>query len=293
MNLPHQDFAFTLLTPAMVGGAVVEPVRLNNQGGGAGPRKPDPSSGSEPEMRTASIRGQIRWWHRFGGISPVCSQVWGRTEPVPDIASRIRLEILPRSPFVSAPVRMLPHAQRDNSNPNNPWAKLESHRRGINAEETFTLRLTRLVGCPKTHWEAAQKAVKLWLLLGGLGVRSSRAAGSVWPIGEWVPQDDKAFGETLRELGFSRAVRLTDSELPETAASVWREIASDTVNNARYLGTVGDGQRVPSPVKMKVVRLGKAARLLWVGPDRATLDGALHVLSGKRLGAMLWIDILP
>ncbi len=292
MNLPHSDFHFTVLTPAMVGGAVVQPIALHGRQNPSAARQPDTTSGSEPEMRAASIRGQVRWWHRFAHLSPACDQVWGRTEPTPVIASRVRLEILPRGELQTQPAQLLPHAGRDGTNHRNPWAKVESYRRGITPGEIFILRLTRLVGCSQAAWDAAEKAVKVWLLLGCLGVRANRAAGSVWPTDAWAPQDEAGLKTLLTDLGYSKPVSIAAAALGATPQEL-RKAASDTVENEAFLGTARPGKRKPSPTKMKVVRFGTTHRLILTAPDSATLSGAHIALCAKPLGGATWTPILP
>ena len=292
MNLPTRDFPFLLLTPALVGGAEVKPGTLEGRAdpNRSAPRRVNPQSGSLPEMRAASIRGQVRWWHRFAHVSPHSNEVWGRSEPAPAIASRIGLEILPRPPFSHAPVRTLPHTEEfDRENPKNPWAKVESFRRGIHEGESFTLRLTRLPSCDDRAWQAAERAVKLWLLLGGIGLRSNRATGSVWPQDPaWTPVDEAALAAELTRLGYQRPVSLADARLGGGSPDELRKAASDTVDNENFLGGARAGRRKPSPVKMKVIQLGGTYRLLLTAPKPATLEGAQAVLSAKPLGRVPW-----
>jgi hypothetical protein len=297
MKLYFEDFSFDLMTPAMIGGAEVTPVALLFRNDRAGPRSPDQASGSKPEMRVASIRGHVRWWHRFAGLQPPFHAVWGQTEPTAS-ASRVALSVVPRLEFDHKPTRMLPHAGLDCTTSPPSWAKAESHRRGIAASEKFTIRVTRLVGCGEREWKAAVNAVKIWLLLGGIGVRSSRAAGSVWPNGDWVPRDCVGLKAALAELGFRNAVAMPDLGLLDdqrvaherNEALRCRLAASDTVSGSpEYFGSIKP--RRPSPLKMKVALLGDRPVLLITGLDSEEMAAARAELKGHPLGDVPWHTI--
>ncbi|MBP7948963.1 MAG: hypothetical protein KA004_04850 [Verrucomicrobiales bacterium] len=261
MKLPFIEYPFTLLTPAMIGGAE----------GKAAPA----------EMRVASIRGQVRWWHRKAGLVPNCNQVWGQTEPAV-VASKVSLTLAPTTPPSHREVDILPHKQ-------------SGFRDSILPLHKQSLILRRLVGCQQGEWEAAQKAVKLWLLLGGLGLRVNRAAGSVWPVGDWVPTDEASLKTTLTQLGYTQPVSLADASILEhknlatdvSHAKKLRHAASDTVSVPRYFGSIKP--RTPSPLKMKVIRLGANHRLLLTGLSLAAMAAARTALgTSKPLGSAAW-----
>jgi CRISPR/Cas system CMR-associated protein Cmr1 (group 7 of RAMP superfamily) len=252
MKLPEVTYSFSLLTPAMIGGAE--------------------GKSASAEMRVASIRGQVRWWHRKADLSPSCNHVWGQTEPSV-IASQVSLTLLPSITPDRKEVPILPHKQ-------------SGFRDSILPPKKQTLILRRLVGCDKGHWTAAQQAVKLWLLLGGLGLRVNRAAGSVWPDGEWVPTNEDDLKRLLATLGYHHPVRLAAASLATTPQEL-RRAASDTVDGSPHLfGCINP--RKPSPLKMKVIRLGADYRLLLTGLDDAGMDAARRALAGKDLGRAEW-----
>jgi hypothetical protein len=266
MRLSAIEFPFTLLTPAMIGGAE----------GKAG----------TAEMRIASIRGQIRWWHRKAVLHPACPHVWGETEPSV-IASKVSLTLLPSRVSSRREVAILPH-------------KHGGTRDALLPPSPHSLMLRRLAGCQPGEWEAAQNAVKVWLLLGGIGLRVNRAAGSVWPVGDWVPQDAANLRTELTRLRFppSAPLALADNSIlshpklveEKTDALKLRHAASDTVSVPRYFG--GISPRVASPLKMKVIRLGEDYRLLLTGLDAAGMNAARCALgTGKPLGSVSWHTI--
>ena len=166
MILPTKTYPFKLLTACFCGGA-------DNQLAPA-------------EMRVPSIRGQVRAWHREISGAETVNRIWGSTDGEGG-ASRVALvwdaSILPRQ--AQPKPHILPH-------------KNQGPRPALAAGQSFTLTLQRLIGCSTDDWVGAQNAVKLWLLIGCLGLRANRAAGSVWPVGDWVPQTSEKLGETLR-----------------------------------------------------------------------------------------------
>jgi hypothetical protein len=244
--------------------------------------------GGRAEARVASIRGQVRWWHRKAQLQPVCNVVWGQTTPSV-IGSKVSLCILPSPDAQHQKADILPHALDKSGKPRDALA----------SDQFFKLRLTRLVGCSPEAWEAALKAVKLWLLLGTIGLRANRAAGSVWPVGDWVPKDVAALGTELPKLGYSRPVMLADKAIlshsslhhEPTDALKLRHAASDTVKGHRqYFGEIQP--RTPSPLKMKVIRLDGECHLLLTGLDLAGMAAARKALgNGKPLGSVPWAQL--
>lgn len=248
MQLSAFDFPFTLLTPCFSGTAL---------------GKHD----DHAEMRIPPIRGHVRLWHRALYGSPDANRVWGNTNGNEGQGSRVALRFLGRvsDRHESPKPTLLPH--KPNPNHRGPRAALATG-------ESFTLRLQRLVGCANHDWDHAQRAVKLWLLLGSLGLRSNRAAGSVWPEGNWVPRDADSLKTTLAALGLAdwsvAVIGLDTQNTPEEL----RETASDTVAgspHSRIFGRINP-QRMPSPTKFKVARLGAGHCLLACAPREHILD---------------------
>lgn len=246
--------------------------------GGAGGKS------AKAEMRVSSIRGQVRWWHRKSNINPACNNVWGQTEPR-IVASKISIALLPSLAPTHIKAPILPHDIKKSGNP----------RDAIACDQEFRLRLTRLVGCSKEAWEAARNAVKIWLLLGCIGLRANRAAGSVWPVGDWVPKDEPNLKSTVRRLGYKSDIRLADASIVNheslsgeaSDSAKLRHAASNTVSVQEWFG--GIKPRKPSPLKMKVIKLGEHHRLLLTGLSDDDLRKAHKALgSRKPLGAVSW-----
>lgn len=246
MQLHHLDFPFTLLTPCFSGTAL---------------GKHD----DRAEMRVPPIRGQVRFWHRALFGAPDANRVWGSTNGNEGQGSRVALRFLGRvsDRHESPKPTLLPH--KPNPTHRGPRAALA-------AGESFTLRLDRLVGCTNDDWDHAQRAVKLWLLLGCLGLRSNRAAGSVWPKDPWAPADADALRTTVQNLGLAQwSLALVGLNAGKTPAEL-RETASDTIQGAPHRRVFGGiNERQPSPVKLKVVRLASRTCLLACAPSEEIL----------------------
>ena len=208
MKLPVREIPFRLLTPCFCGGAQ-----------------------HEAELRVPSIRGQIRFWHgeRFDQAS--LARVWGAVGDKPT-ASQIAVtaKMLASSPDPRFE-RLLPHA--DPHSPNKDESKKANSEGDALLPGDYHLTLRWLPSrpppenpqSPAQDWTAAQTAVRLWLLIGAIGLRSNRAAGSVWPINPpepeqaWVPQTEQQLADTLNQLGF--AGRAT---VPAVRRVQWRAV---------------------------------------------------------------------
>ncbi len=274
MQLHCVDLSFTLLTPCFSGTALG---KLDDHA----------------EMRVPPIRGHVRFWHRALFGTPDANRVWGSTSADEGQGSRVALRFVDNvsGRHEHPTATLLPH--KDNSNHRGPRPALASG-------ENFQLRLQRLVGCTKDDWDHAQRAVRLWLLLGCLGLRSNRAAGSVWPEDNWVPQNAAALKATLQNLGLKNwsvaIVGLTAGQPPDEL----RKSASDTIQNNPHGEVFGaiKPQRKPSPTKFKVVRLGQTCCLLAVAPQshipgqggvsRTILQEAEHLLRNVKPSPTRW-----
>lgn len=228
-------------------------------------------SRNNPEIRVASIRGQIREWRRMRGREKYAIEdVWGGDKNSMK-ASKIGLE-LPWDTASTPSEPLLPH-------------KGSPKRDAIPHTTTFMLKLRRLVGCTDTLWAEAKRDVQTWLLLGCLGQRANRAAGSVWRL-DWRFASIEDFRKQLLSVQIPQNwdVRLCDQAFDD--AEEVRTVASDTVRNQKYFGDIPrkedrNSKRLPSPTKMKVIRVGNAYRLLLMAKTSDLLDDAIECLKAK------------
>ncbi len=225
----------------------------------------------KPEIRGMSIRGMIREWTRLLGGNP--DDVWGGKGGNAGKAGIAISSISSRK----TDSFLLPH--KGGIKPS-----------AIEAGATFELVLSRLVGCTDQMWIEAQKNVENWLLLGCLGQRANRAAGSVWNS-DWNFKSQKEFLEKsptknilLSNEGFNN---------PEEV----RIIASDTV--AGHPDIFGDikrkddyrSERVSSPIKMKVVKIAGKFHLLLFAKQPIILVKAVKLVKYDRPDNKNWSKV--
>lgn len=270
MKLQTAKFTFTLLTPAFVGTALG---RYSDRA----------------EMRVPPIRGMVRFWHRALYGVPDANNVWGATAGEEGRGSRVSLHLKSESLIGKDKERLLPHCN-PNSQDKLEKRKAQSKSYAISDGKSFTIELQRLVGCSSDDWQHAQNALKLWLLVGCIGLRANRAAGSVWPQDNFVPRTPEDFRRLLRDdLGFTWSLKVGRGD--NLNASALRETASDTRGgNPIFFG--GCNPRVPSPVKFKVVQFSDGPALLAMAQDQNTLDGALNCLLRKGRWQRLSWEVL-
>ncbi|MCB1129270.1 MAG: hypothetical protein KDM81_22410, partial [Verrucomicrobiae bacterium] len=148
---------------------------------------------NRPELRAPSIKGQLRWWYDalfadekeeqrlFGFVSTRQNSRLGLHG---NEASRILVRLRPLTAQApTAPTEFMPHKGREGGTkqaiPAGTRYELSIHpRRGPQSAEQ-NRRLERVLDA--------------WLLLGAVGQRSNRGAGSVWP--DDAPVEAAAFME--------------------------------------------------------------------------------------------------
>jgi CRISPR/Cas system CMR-associated protein Cmr1 (group 7 of RAMP superfamily) len=207
-----------------------------------------------------SIKGQLRWWTRallgngkaeydlFGGIQ-------GRRNGYPDD------DAVP-GPFV---FRLVTPNLRRAEAPLCPHDFDKGRRQALQPAENAEFELhwfPRLAARAEASAANLQKVIDAWLLLGAVGCRSNRAAGSVWRAG--YQPNVTTFEQDIIDLKLPDhlAVRVL-----ETDSEKLREVATDTlqgpmVDNA--LGFVRGNNRKASPLKLKIGRFSDGNRLIAV-----------------------------
>ena len=218
---------------------------------------------TQSELRVPPIRGHVRMWHVSAFGIDSCNEIWGSTAG-DGAGSRVAMKLTELPPPSTVGSDVLPHKDNERQRGSRP---------ALVAGSRAALELTRLPLCDDTQWDRAQDAVKLWLLLGTLGLRSARAAGSVWPIDDakvpWVPTDAAALKKRLTTLGLkNNSVALIGVGKTKTAADL-RTTASDTVSDRAVFG--GINERAPSPTRFKVILLGAENCLVATAPHRSTV----------------------
>lgn len=265
-SLPTHTFDFEFLTPCFSGTA-------------------EGKNAESSVLRVPPIRGHIRMWHvsLFGAAD--ANAVWGSTAG-DGCGSKVGVALKSWISESKADAAILPH-------------KKSAFRVALKVGSPATLVITRLPGCSSNQWEHAEKATKLWLLLGTLGLRSARAAGSVWPSGSWVPQDAAALKTTLNTLGYKQPVQQVDAAILKDKSLAYekndalklRHAASDTVGGSPRLFGGINPTRQPSPLKMKVALFATGPVLLLTGLSTSDMASAHGALKGHPLGCVSWNPI--
>ena len=232
-----------------------------------------------PEVRPASIRGQLHWWFRaLGGRPQDENAIFGSVHGGAT-ASKIVIRV---SSIVgnTGRVNTLPHKNGDQAGPKAAF-QVGTH---------FDLHvLTRLGGLSSSLMSAFDRALESWLLLGTLGLRSTRAAGSFrWePLGANLraPTDFAAYKARCAKLLEKARLRFALLGQSYSNAEKARRVVSDTLggrNDHRGQSDLADlrdplgkiiGGRKTSPLRFRVVNAGDQFRIAAVWDDRTEVTG--------------------
>ncbi|MEX2578860.1 MAG: RAMP superfamily CRISPR-associated protein [Verrucomicrobiales bacterium] len=247
-----------------------------------------------PELRGPTVRGQLRWWFAalfgqdrngrpgaeetaiFGGVGggPSASRFTVRPVPV-TTASPDQREILPHKP---------------NSNHRGPKAAF------LPGTEFRVDLLSRREGLSEDPSAKLARALDAWLLLGGVGQRANRAAGSLWP--ENAPGTEADYAARCRELLNGSPIRFAvlDRDFGNDEGEL-RIVAGDILDGRAFGGCntpFGSARpRKPSPLKLRAAWLDGSLRLVavWDGRQQRSDDlrQGVAILAGdnKPLGHLL------
>ena len=227
-----------------------------------------------PEVRPASIRGQLHWWFRALGGNPTDEKaIFGGVVRVSSVTGTV------------GSVNTLPHKGAGQASP-----KVAFH-----SGTRFDLHLlTRLGTMDKRLQSALHRTLETWLLLGTLGLRSTRGAGSFrWePIppteeGSLLPPADfPAYESRCSQLLEHAPLRFALLGQSYSSGEEARRVVSDTLGGrddhqgenelARLndpLGKIGRGERKTSPLRLRVVGIRSEFRIAAVWDARTTVTG--------------------
>jgi hypothetical protein len=257
-----------------------------------------------PEVRPASIRGQLHWWFRaLGGRPAEENAIFGSVHGGA-IASKIVVRV---SAVIATAQRAntLPHKRGDQAGPRAAFAP----------GSQFDLHLlTRFGGLSVPLQSAFDHALESWLLLGSLGLRSTRAAGSFrWEsLGGHLrpPSDFASYESRCAALLKKSRLRFALLEQGYTTAEAARRVVSDTLGGRDDtigqndlsqlhdpLGKIGKGVRKTSPLRFRIIGIGNEFRIvtIWDGRIEVTgnrptdLTGIINLLKERKpaLGVQL------
>lgn len=212
---------------------------------------------NKPEIRAASIRGMVREWKRLTGSNP--ERIWGGRGG----ASKIGIDILSVS-AQDEKAALLPHKDKGGA-----------YQSAVISGSCFEMAVNRLVGCAAADWKEAKQDIERWIVLGCLGQRANRAAGSVWC------DDLKINCEAVLKdflAGISGEVYISGIFNDPAEARV---TASDTVSNEKYFGSFNP--RKPSPIKMKIIEFAEENyRILFFSKEKGLTRKGFDLLQCKH-----------
>lgn len=256
-----------------------------------------------PEIRPPSIRGQLHWWFRaLGGTHAEEHAIFGGVHGGA-VASKMLVRVANIKGETGKPAT-LPHKSGGQA----------SEKTAFLPGTTFDLHiLERLGGLTEKQRVVFLRCLEAWLLVGTLGLRATRAAGSfVWaPAGAGISMPE-TLAEYRRRLdsvfgGTSMKVMLLEEPFrkPEDA----RICVSDTLggrddpNGTSDLARLNDPlgrirpKRKTSPLRFRIVMIGDAFHIIAVWDGRSIVtgnrsgdfEGVVNLLAekGKRIGQML------
>lgn len=263
----------------------------------------------EPEIRPASIRGQLHWWFRaIGGTAEEEQQVFGTVHKHFRNAGKTKASALvirvSNLNGTKKPIPTLPHKSGGAAAPRKAYAQ------GTSFHLHVLFRGKPLPDAIRKRFDAALEA---WLAVGSLGLRSTRGAGSFvagksesQPALFEEPAQLQSVIQNINNAGLVRVMLLNENFKDSEAA---RRIISDTIGGrsdtrdqqndlatARYpLGAMRP--RKTSPLRFRVVMLDGSYKIvaLWdarnavTGNSDADLKRGIDLLVGrnKPIGTIL------
>ena len=254
-------------------------------------RGADCSENGNPEIRPASIRGQLHWWFRALGGTPhdenaIFGSVHGGAQ-----ASKLVVRVRYPQNVVTTQSPTLPHKS----------GGLGAPKKAIAPGVSFDLLLaTRLGGLSNDLEAKFTRALDAWLLMGSLGLRATRGGGNFTWSGQ--PSKPEEFEKALSGVVEGSQLRTALLDHTFTSAEDARHDMTDTLNdrafgNAAPLGKAIGGRKT-SPLRFRIVKFGaNEFRILAIWDGRQTVTGnteidlrnAISTLnsSGKPIGRLL------
>ncbi len=257
---------------------------------------------NQPDLRGPSIRGQLRWWYDalfenkveedklFGGLK---IKRQGR-KPAAE-ASRIIVRIKPVANYRAKSMDFIPHKGKEGGIKNAIPAgavyeiTLSSCREGLTDDESRCL----------------EQIVDAWLLLGAIGQRANRGAGSIWPDG--APASAEVYmarakallhGSKLRCALLERRylkeydLRYTAGDFIDGPVKSERRGPFDVKITVSWWPFGAAEDRKPSPLKLRAAILDGQLRLiaLWDSRHHTADDlrkGVEQLAKQKEIGSLL------
>lgn len=188
----------------------------------------------KPELRSQSIRGQLRWWYRIcGATQDEETELFGSTNKVSPLT--VRIDNVNNEPK--------PFNWKDEKNKTLSdylWFFLKNQKREcLPVGTTFDLILKSK---EKNFLEKGVVVATLWISLGALGSRSTRAAGCMKLIDEYAVDMPSLWEKVCKQLSlakgknapfelFKDSNKANGLEAAEWLAKKWKELRGHETKN--------------------------------------------------------------
>jgi CRISPR type III-B/RAMP module RAMP protein Cmr1 len=244
----------------------------------------------QPEIRPASIRGQLRWWMGMLGYGAYIDSIFGSTNGDSGSASKVMLRVANIKGDIDNRRCTQQHGWSTKSCylPGTQFELIISEKRqGLQDDERSILSLT----------------IEAWLLMGTLGSRGTRAAGSLinlqqqLSIEQWMHRCLKLLKKSKMHLLLCQSSYQYETNARECICDTLKE---EAFHGAQPLG--GIHPRKTSPLRLRVVRFSDSDPLkpyriaaLWTEANETPLEKAIQILKkgngrrgeGKAIGVEL------
>jgi len=246
---------------------------------------------NQPDLRAPSVKGQLRWWYDaifnnkatedllFGGLK---NPLQGG-KPGPE-SSRVIVRVQSLNEVNVAKMQFMPHKGGGGGEKN-----------AIRPRTRYRVSLVpRRAGVSPEEYPRLERIVDTWLLLGAIGQRANRGAGSIFSLDapKTVADYEARTGQLLRDTKLRAAVlgKIYGSEY-ELRYDAGDFLAAEAFGNPTPFGSAFP--RKPSLLKLRAAYLDGGLRLvaLWDGRHQAdiTLRQGIQTLSNhpKVIGQLL------
>lgn len=247
-------------------------------------RGADCSDTGKPEIRPASIRGQLRWWFRaLGGGYEEEIRIFGGIKKEPK-ASRVMTKVFCKD-IASQSFATLPHKSGGRA----------ASKMAVPPGFSFELRIsTRLGGLSEKEERDFDRTLNAWLLMGSLGLRTTRGGGNFRYEGQ--PGSEEAYQAEIDKVTAGTPFRAELSTSFYRSAEEARRVITDTLafnafERCRFpLGCIRPWRKT-SPLRFRVVEFARDRFFIvvgWDGRKEVTgnelfdLDEAARILRGRR-----------
>lgn len=240
---------------------------------------------NRPELRAPSVKGMIRWWHKALGFSDTNAGLIFGQAGRENYAARVAVRVRPLAIATKPNAAFMPHKGAKGG-----------QKTAINPGSSYELKIVpRLNGLDSTHESELKKSIEAWLLLGSIGQRANRVAGSIqW---EKSPATRKDFELTASQLTAGTPIRFAflDEDLNNDQIRA-RHIAGDFLKSDAFGSRAPFGSaypRKPSPLKLKCVKVDGALNLLAIWDSRGETFSSLEsgvatlIQANKPIGRLL------